>query len=158
MKTTFWNATLCMLMTLPLAGYAADSHRQAEVARLGADVMPFSLKATTHIFTKTAQGGTQRVVAKKTSDATQVQLVREHLQQVLRLRSIPRAKCGIEGVDAEMLIAVAVEGIDVAQPHLPCVDGEGLATDAEGPRRGPEARHEPAWVHDNEVGNGVSLN
>lgn len=82
MKTTFWSATLCLLMTLPLAGYAADSHRQTKVARLGADVMPFSLRATTHIFTKTAQGGTQRVVANKPSDATQVRLVREHLHDI----------------------------------------------------------------------------
>ncbi|WP_221179057.1 hypothetical protein [Pseudomonas brassicacearum] len=39
--------------------------RQAEVADHGKDVMPFSLAATTHIFTKTAEGGIQQVVAKK---------------------------------------------------------------------------------------------
>ena len=76
------NATMVAICLLPLLSHAADSQRQAEVAKLGADVMPFSLKATTHIFTKTAEGGTQRVVAKNASDAEQVKLVREHLHGI----------------------------------------------------------------------------
>ena len=44
--------------------------------------MPFSLKATTHVFTKTAEGGTQRVIAKSPADAQQVRLVREHLHDI----------------------------------------------------------------------------
>lgn len=63
---------------------AADLPRQAEVAKRGADVMPFSLHATTHIFTKTDQGGTQRVVAKEASDALQTRLVRQHLHDIQR--------------------------------------------------------------------------
>lgn len=59
-----------------------DAQRQAEVAGRGNDVMPFSLAATTHIFTKTAEGGIQQVVAKKSADAAQVQLVRQHLQEI----------------------------------------------------------------------------
>jgi hypothetical protein len=61
---------------------AADVQRQAEVARRGADVMPFDLKATTHIFTKTERGGVQRVVAKDVSNAVQTRLVREHLREI----------------------------------------------------------------------------
>lgn len=60
----------------------ADAQRQAEVAQRGKTVMPFSLKATTHIFTKNAEGGTQRVVARKANDAAQVKLVRQHLQEI----------------------------------------------------------------------------
>jgi hypothetical protein len=60
----------------------ADSQRQAGVAERGKDVMPFSLPATTHFFTKTAQGGVQKVVAKKADDAAQVKLVRDHLQAI----------------------------------------------------------------------------
>jgi hypothetical protein len=67
---------------LSLPASAADAQRQAEVARLGADVMPFDLKATTHVFTKSADGGTQRVVAKKAADEQQVKLVREHLREI----------------------------------------------------------------------------
>ncbi len=44
--------------------------------------MPFSLRATTHVFTKTAEGGAQRVIAKNTRDQTQVRLVREHLRGI----------------------------------------------------------------------------
>jgi len=65
--------------TMPAA--AADADRHAEVARRGAEVMPFDLKATTHVFTKTADGGTQRVVA-KSDDPRQVALVRSHLREI----------------------------------------------------------------------------
>lgn len=44
--------------------------------------MPFSLKATTHIFTKTADGGVQRVVARNAGDKRQVELVRAHLREI----------------------------------------------------------------------------
>jgi hypothetical protein len=76
------QATLAALIALPLAVHAADAQRQAEVARLGADVMPFNLSATTHIFNKTADGGAQRVVAKNIADTKQVDLVRAHLHDI----------------------------------------------------------------------------
>jgi hypothetical protein len=76
------HAALLALLASPLAVLAADAQRQAEVAKLGPDVMPFSLKATTHVFAKTAKGGTQRVIAKSVTDAVQVRLVREHLRDI----------------------------------------------------------------------------
>jgi hypothetical protein len=60
----------------------AKAQRQAEVAKRGKDVMPFRLPATTHIFIKTAEGGVQQVVAKLATDAQQVRLVRQHLQEI----------------------------------------------------------------------------
>lgn len=60
----------------------ANAQKQAEVAGRGKDVMPFSLEATTHVFTKTAEGGVQQVVAKKSANAPQVKLVRQHLQEI----------------------------------------------------------------------------
>jgi hypothetical protein len=75
-------ATIIALLVMPFVAAAADTERQADVAKRGADVMPFSLKATTHIFTKTSDGGTQRVIAKDTSDARQIQMVREHLRHI----------------------------------------------------------------------------
>jgi hypothetical protein len=60
----------------------ADAQREAEVSHRGEEVMPFSLAATTHIFTKNAEGGMQQVVAKKSTDADQVKLVREHLLEI----------------------------------------------------------------------------
>ncbi|WER50289.1 aspartate carbamoyltransferase [Cupriavidus sp. WKF15] len=83
MKKLSLCLTLSVFSSLPLTAQSADTQRQAEVAKLGADVMPFSLRATTHVFTKTRDGGTQRVVAKDdASDVTQVRLVREHLQLI----------------------------------------------------------------------------
>jgi hypothetical protein len=81
MKSSF----LSMLLALAAAGalaQPADAQRQAEVARRGGDVMPFSLAATQHVFTKTTQGGTQRVVARDPHDAAQVKLVRRHLREI----------------------------------------------------------------------------
>lgn len=56
--------------------------RQEEVAGRGKDVMPFNLAATTHVFSKTAGGGMQQVVAKKSTDAAQVKLARGHLREI----------------------------------------------------------------------------
>lgn len=76
-------ASLAMAAWMPAQpAAAADAQRQAEVAHRGADVMPFSLQATTHVFTKTASGGVQRVVAKDPNDRQQVELVRQHLKQI----------------------------------------------------------------------------
>ena len=60
----------------------AQSERQVEVAAHGAQVMPFRLSATTHIFSKTADGALQQVIAKDTSDEAQIALIREHLSEV----------------------------------------------------------------------------
>lgn len=44
--------------------------------------MPFDLNATTHVFTKTKTGGVQQVVAKRADDTAQIQLIRQHLQEI----------------------------------------------------------------------------
>ena len=67
---------------MQLSSVAADPQRQAEVARLAADVMPSGLKATTHIFTETDREGVQRVIAKNAADEQQVKCVRAHLLEV----------------------------------------------------------------------------
>jgi hypothetical protein len=55
--------------------------RRAEVAERGADVMPFDLDATTHVFSPTPTGGIQTVHADDPSDTEQVRLIREHLAE-----------------------------------------------------------------------------
>jgi hypothetical protein len=82
MKSRNLAIALAIAAAVPFATYAADAQRQSEVAERGKDVMPFSLKATTHIFTKTSEGGIQRVVAKNVADAGQTQFVRQHLQEI----------------------------------------------------------------------------
>ena len=44
--------------------------------------MPFDLDATTHVFSKTPTGSTQRVIARDVSHDHQVRLVREHLNAI----------------------------------------------------------------------------
>lgn len=63
-------------------GAMPSTQRQADVAQRGQAVMPFSLAATTHIFTQTPQGGIQQVVVKNGDDAEQIRLTREHLQEI----------------------------------------------------------------------------
>ena len=55
------------------------SIRQRAVADAGAEVMPFDLDATTHIFTDTATGGTQDVIADHPRDDTNIDTIRHHL-------------------------------------------------------------------------------
>mgnify|MGYP003456025310 CR=1 FL=1 len=59
-----------------------QDHFEAIAAYPNSAQMPFILAATTHIFTKNAEGGMQQVVVKKSTDADQVKLVREHLQEI----------------------------------------------------------------------------
>jgi hypothetical protein len=84
MKPTTLFTTLIVMagLSAPLELFAADAERQAEVAQRGAEVMPFSLKATTHIFTKSDDGGNQRVIAKNPSDGVQIRLIRTHLRKI----------------------------------------------------------------------------
>ncbi len=101
----------------------ADAQRQSEVANRGKDVMPFTLAATTHIFTKDAQGGIQRVVAKKSSDNAQVKLVRKHLQEIREqfLRGDFSGPSHIHGQDMPGLAALkaATPGqIDIAYKDI----------------------------------------
>jgi hypothetical protein len=61
---------------------ASTASRQEEVARQGARVMPFSLAATRHVFTKTVDGGVQQVVCRAHGDSAQRARIRMHLQQM----------------------------------------------------------------------------
>lgn len=55
------------------------AERQQAVAEAGAEVMPFDLDATTHIFTDTATGGIQDVVADDPDDDANIEAIRLHL-------------------------------------------------------------------------------
>jgi hypothetical protein len=54
--------------------------RQAQVAERGAQVMPFDLEQTIHVFQRLDDGGRQTVTAKDPSNATQIALIQSHLQ------------------------------------------------------------------------------
>lgn len=76
LKTAAW----LLVLLLPATVHAQS--RQDEVAARGVMVMPFSLAATTHIFTKTADGAVQQVVTKRANDEPQRALIQAHLREV----------------------------------------------------------------------------
>ena len=55
--------------------------RQAEVAKRGAQVMPFDLEQTTHMFQKLEDGGLQKVVVKDPANQKQIALIQSHLKE-----------------------------------------------------------------------------
>jgi hypothetical protein len=74
--------TMLLLLGPAQAYQKASKARQEEVAKRGAQVMPFSLERTLHIFAKTKTGGVQQVIAKDPSDTGQITLIREHLSMI----------------------------------------------------------------------------
>jgi mono/diheme cytochrome c family protein len=73
-----WLFVLIVWALVGCNAVAAD--RQAQVAEQGAEVMPFDLERTTHLFEKLANGGLQQVVASD-GDSAQIALIREHLAE-----------------------------------------------------------------------------
>ncbi len=80
----FVLTALVLLAASAACGSDADSDlaaRQALVAEAGAQVMPFDLDQTTHIFTNTETGGIQDVVADDPSDSATIDQIRLHLAE-----------------------------------------------------------------------------
>ena len=85
MALRFITSAMLTVVLLTAPSYAlekASESRQQEIERRGAQVMPFSMERTLHIFTKTENGGIQQVVVKDPSDARQITLIREHLSKI----------------------------------------------------------------------------
>ena len=78
------NSVAILLLVLALLMTACDTtqeiDRQEEVAEKGAEVMPFDLERTTHIFNKQTDGGLQQVISDD-GDVTQIALIRDHLAE-----------------------------------------------------------------------------
>ena len=77
-------ATAAVAVGAAVAGLAPggeDLTRRHAVAERGAEVMPFSLDTTTHVFEPAATGGTQRVIADDRRDREQIRLIRLHLRE-----------------------------------------------------------------------------
>ncbi len=73
-------AVMALLVLLFSAVNAVDD-RQAEVRERGAEVMPFALADTMHVFEKMPNGGVQRVLARP-GHADQIAPIRAHLQNI----------------------------------------------------------------------------
>jgi type II secretory pathway pseudopilin PulG len=78
------TVVLTVIVTIGIlysSGMLTARNHQAEVAARGAQVMPFDLDATTHIFQPHDDGGIQQVIADDPSDTAQITLIRAHLQE-----------------------------------------------------------------------------
>jgi hypothetical protein len=73
--------TLAMFGILASTGVGAPPTRQEEVATRGAQVMPFDLEQTMHVFQPLADGGLQTVTAKDPSNSAQIALIQAHLKE-----------------------------------------------------------------------------
>ena len=74
--SVFFVAVACQSQVATLA----DPDKMEEVAAKGAEVMPFDLERTTHIFEKQANGGVQQVISDD-RDSAQIELIRSHLAE-----------------------------------------------------------------------------
>lgn len=63
----------------------AQSERAQHVHEMGANVMPFALEKTTHVFEMTDSGGIQDVVANEPADTATIRLIRQHLRDETEL-------------------------------------------------------------------------
>lgn len=83
MRLSIMKMLIALLAATPAhALEKADEKRLDEVAKRGTHVMPFDLEKTTHVFSKTDQGGLQQVVVKDKSDTEQIKLIRAHLSGI----------------------------------------------------------------------------
>ena len=72
---------LAMVGILDSTGVCAPPTRQEEVATRGAQVMPFDLEQTIHVFQPLEDGGLQTVTAKDPSNSAQIALIQTHLKE-----------------------------------------------------------------------------
>lgn len=76
-----------LLLSLPFLAVAEQNAKENRLDLIeirGIQVMPFSLDQTTHVFTKTVNGGIQRVVVKNDRNMEQIRLIREHLSKIAK--------------------------------------------------------------------------
>jgi len=76
---TLLSAAAVLVITLGL-GISTGCTRQAQVAARGAQVMPFDLEQTVHVFQRLEDGGRQTVTVKDPANAQQIALIQSHLQ------------------------------------------------------------------------------
>ncbi len=72
--------TIAILLLILGLGTLTGCTRQAQVAARGAQVMPFDLEQTIHVFQRLDDGGRQTVTVKDPANAPQIALIQSHLQ------------------------------------------------------------------------------
>ncbi|MGX2032718.1 aspartate carbamoyltransferase [Methylocaldum gracile] len=78
----FAGIVLALGLPTVVPAQTASPERVEEISKRGAEVMPFDLKQTQHVFTKTETGGVQQVVVRAPANAGQIKLIRQHLTKI----------------------------------------------------------------------------
>jgi len=99
------------------------TERQAEIAERGAQVMPFDLEQTTHVFEKLGNGGVQRIITNEGADADQVRLIQMHLRQ-----EAEKFQAG-DFDDPAQIHGVEMPGLAVLRKHANAVEVRFTALD-----------------------------
>jgi hypothetical protein len=79
MTTIVRSALGVLVVILGAVAFIGCTH-QAQVAARGAQVMPFDLDQTIHVFQRLDDGGRQAVTAKAPANTQQIALIQSHLQ------------------------------------------------------------------------------
>jgi hypothetical protein len=110
------------------------NERQQEVAGRGVDVMPFDLERTTHVFSKTEDGGLQQVVSDD-DDPEQIALIQAHLQEeALRFQQGDfDDPAQIHGDNMPGLALLRAEYGEVEVVYTPLAEGAQITYRAEAP-------------------------
>ena len=151
------------LLTISGAACGSDqdlAERQEAVAQAGADVMPFPLDETTHIFTDTPSGGRQDVVADDPTDENSIEAIRDHLAEETTKFQIgdfsdPEAihgsampglaalEAGFDQIDVELLETATGAAITYTTQDPDLVSAIHLWFEAQTSDHGSHAEHNP---------------
>lgn len=118
-------ALLVLVFVGPAACGSSDdlADRQTVVAEAGADVMPFDLEQTTHVFTDTRTGGRQDVVADDPTDVANIELIRQHLAE-----EADKFRLG-DFSDPEAIHGAAMPGLATLKARFDDIDLDLISTD-----------------------------
>lgn len=150
---------VCAASALSGCGANQDlAERQAQVADLGAEVMPFSLDQTTHIFTDTQRGGRQDVVADNPTDGDTIAEIRAHLAEEVRrfsqgdfsdpeaihgaqMPGLAELKSGYEQIDVKLQETPEGASITYETENRELISAIHLWFNAQGTDHGDHAEH-----------------
>jgi hypothetical protein len=111
------------IAALVATGLLRVPNRQGEVAARGAQIMPFDLEQTTHVFQLTNDGALQQVVVKDRANTAQIALIQGHLQEEAArfARGNFSSPAAIHGQDMAGLAALeaSADKLDVQYTLLP---------------------------------------
>lgn len=110
---------------LASTGVGAPPTRQEDVATRGAQVMPFDLEQTMHVFQPLADGGRQTVTAKDPANSQQIALIQAHLkEEAEKFRQGDfSAPATIHGEDMPGLAALQAGARQIEMQYTPLPDG-----------------------------------